>query len=626
VELTESQRQAIETQCHHTVVTAGAGSGKTAVLARRIAHLISHGASASEILAITFTRMAATELRERVRGCLRSGAERLSMAGITIGTYHAAAFRILQRERHHLGYREPLTVATPADAEELLKHVAKQLGYLGKAPAGHDAPITLERIRQYLEGEYTGKPPAWLNITNAREYGAVIGEYWERLWHWCVVDYGLILLKCNQLLRGYPEVLETWRRKYRHVLVDEIQDTDAVQYKLHEWFTTGGGTASLFAVGDLRQEVYGWRGADGARVNQRFPDAERIYLPQCFRCGDRIVDAANALIKHNPEGQQAMIGATGSDGQVEVIAGRSAGIVGKLSILNADHLYAWSDIAVLARTHRELRQLKTLCDEAEVPAHHVGGALGVCDTMEFRLVHAALRLCVNPRDNLAFLLLREAFGLSPADYNQLCLAATQKRCSPFQAHIKAATDSDLLAAILEATPDTSLLPPESVWAALDASAEIAAAIWPHEHCNCRLGETCTDNPGAPLCAFWSSHCPDMSIPEALEWFASHKQPGSSQDDLTPEGANEVTLATVHAAKGLEWPSVVVVGLNEGTVPSSQSLKEPGGLEAERRLFYVAMTRAKELAVLHYRRAQDQSSKGKMSPPSRFLSEAGVMGL
>jgi len=319
-ELTDSQRQAVTTDSRDVLVIAGAGSGKTRVLTERIKHLLTNcGASASDMLVLTFTRKAAAEMQSRLLATLGEGAER-QLRGMLIGTFHSIALHILRAEGEVLGYNaKSITILDPDDADLLLKQCCSDLGYLhGKKWKG----VTWKAVQAAREGRY--------HIGVACPEGAsdpirrILAEYDRQMFALNVMDFGKILSECHRLLHEHPEVLERWRQRIKHVLVDELQDTDEVQYRLHGFFAP---PATFFGVGDRRQSIYGFRGSRPDLMTEQHPDAEIIDLRECFRCGDRIIKAANSLIGHNDDTlAQPMIGATGRIGDVVPMPGRSANI------------------------------------------------------------------------------------------------------------------------------------------------------------------------------------------------------------------------------------------------------------------------------------------------------------
>jgi DNA helicase-2/ATP-dependent DNA helicase PcrA len=632
MKLTEPQRRATETKSRETLVIAGAGSGKTRVLVSRVHHLLTQrGASPSDLLILTFTRKAAGELVARLKEQLGDGAD---LRGMMVGTFHSIAFQILRGDGAKLGYDpKQLTVCTPDDADLLLMQMCSERDLVsGSVKNGKDTlrwkqGLSWKKVKAYLEHRYTNSHvPDWLNEPGKTDgtnnvLSELVLTYWHRLYQMNVLDFGSILRECHRLLDEHPDVLARWRNRIKHVLVDELQDEDAVQYRLHRYFSE---TATFLGVGDRRQPIYGFRGADPNLMSTQHPNAEVIQLRECFRCGDQIVKAANGLIAHNEDPMcEAMIGATGREGKVSTMAGRSDDILCYVENVLRDE-YDWSGIAILARNHKTLRRLEEICNERRIPCHRVGAVFDVCSTDEFKLIHAALRLCVNPRDDLAFLRLKTVLGLSDAAYSDCRGKAIADGTSHFVAYMDAWDGK--LAPVASAIRDSTTL--------FNTLHNLVCAIGDDAPFP---GDVSDQYYGAQF-FWWFNFTGGTEIAEALRWFALR----DSQDDLA-EG-DKLTLMTVHAAKGLEWPVVIVANCNDGDFPSAQSLRTPKlrkgqkledparrleRITEERRVFYVACTRAIKRLVYHWRRREDQwqgdeTHKPKWKPPSRFLAESGIL--
>ncbi len=626
--LTDAQQKAVHTESSGVLVIAGAGSGKTRVLTERIAYLLTEkGVSPSELMVLTFTNRAAAEMTERLFASLSAHGwsdPQKECRNMLIGTFHAVAFQMLRQDGDKLGYNvHSLTVIEPADADLLLEQCATDLGYYrgGTWRGG----VTLKALRTFLEGLYTtGELPRdkshalagpVARKTPDQSLTQIVTEYRSRLFSLNALDFGHILLQCGNLLRKEKKVRQHYDERIKHVLVDEIQDANAIQhYGFLDFFWEPHQT--FFAVGDVRQSIYGFRGSRPDLMTKIHLGATTIYLAECFRCGDHIVGAANDLIAKTGEFYAApMIGATGRPGSVDLCHGRSADIAGLVAGLHKEG-YAWRDIAVMARKHRALRRLAGVFADFKLPHRRVGARLDLCNTDEFRLLHAALRLCVNDRDNLAFLRIAPALGLSATDYAEVRRCAAEAGISHYCAYDFTAADW-----FEQSERDANPL-----WNAIEV---ISKEEWPIEtavdvlqDCLGDYGRSGTLDAATIVaaCEFWLP-CMSMSVSAALRWFALR----DAQDDLPDDDV--VTLCTVHAAKGLEWPACIVVDLNERDFPGVKSAKSTEELEEERRVCYVALTRTKERLLLHYRRAEDQAApKGRsaIKPPSRFLTECGAM--
>ena len=557
------------------------------VLTERVVHLLTErGVSPSELMVLTFTRRAAGEMIARIIARLsESGWSKpeAGIAGMLIGTFHSVALRILQAHGDVLGYtKERLTVIDEDDADLLMKEVCSDLGYL-RNKKWTDG-LSWKKVKKFRDDHYCGRAPA----KGVDHEGRIYLEYQTRLFGMNALDFGMLLIQCRRLFAASEVILRQYHQTIKHVLVDEIQDTDAVQYNLHETFSP---PATFFAVGDFRQCIYNFRGARPDLALERHPDAEIIDLRDCFRCADSIIGHANQLIAHN-EGNigEPMIGKTKRQGAVPSTVGRTSSLVYRLQVVHQIG-YAWSDIAVMARSHRPLKRLAEFMKDAGIPHHKVGQGFDVCSTDPFREMIAAMRLVVNKKDDLAFLRLKDQ--LAPHDFKAIQVMAAKEGCSLWDAMIRTspvqAATHPFVKKIAEATADN----------AAQKFAEILTTITPD------------------TLAFAAKHFNRMTIEDALR-FCSLRD---SQDDIP--GGNRVLLLTVHAAKGLEWPCCIVLDMNEGNFPSGLALKDPRGAEEERRVAYVAFTRAREQLVLHYRRAEDQNVERGVKAPSRFLKESGI---
>ncbi len=611
---TASQQQAITSQIRDILAIAGAGSGKTFALTERIIDLhTNRGVPASRIMVLTFTRKAAVEMKSRLRERLEQISPTLAPAfirDITMGTFHSIGLRILRQDGDAIGYQgKSLIVVDADDTDFLLKEVARDFGcFDGKSwKRGMSGKI----VNTYLESFYTTGKMLVVDSEKEEEFRAarlIIQEYHARLFQMNAVDFGRILTEVQKLFTHAASVRERYSGAYDHVLVDELQDANAIQ---HYGFLDMFDRSDFFGVGDRRQSVYAFRGSRPDLMTERHPEAEIINLRECYRCAASIVDAANTLIAHNNDRlAEPMICATGKQGIVRTITGRSEDLIRYTQQLH-DSGYAWSEIAIIARSHRVLKRLGAVCFDLQIPHHRVGASFDICESDEFKTLLAAMRLAVDERDNMSFRRLLDPLGISAAQFAEIRRVAGEKSISFWQATVLWAEGeaSGLLWELIQfGMPIDELKPGDD--APLDAMLFIATAI----------GAVFHDSPMTinKLLQFWTKFVDGMTLVEAVDWYATSGQHGG-QEDL-PTG-NRLTLLTSHAAKGLEWPCVIVANCNEGDYPSSQS-KTPEAIEEERRLMYVAWTRSISLLVLHYRRPEDQAVGRSVSEPSRFLAEAG----
>jgi len=555
---TKAQQQAIDSDSGNILTIAGAGSGKTATLTARIQRLVSEGVSPSSILCLTFTRKAANELKERLAKLIGSS----SSKKIWAGTFHSISYRILSQWGSKIGYQtdsgKSITVITPEESDDLLKEIIRAYDYAGTLKSISEARSVLA---------HDGTEPEDLNIKR------IIGEYHARLKECNAVDFDLLLLEVQKLFKACPAALEFYQTKFDHIFVDEYQDTDQVQYNLHEVLKP----KHLFCVGDSDQAIYGWRGANIGIIlafGTAHAGAEVIKLEECFRCADVIVSRANSLIEHNESRiEKTLIGATGNEGVFEVALDSSPEFVAEY----ISEFMAFEDpkeIAVIGRTHRTLEAIERACMDKHLNVLRVGKATAEIEAAEsFKFMRAYLRLAMNSRDNIAFLTANR-IGFRQ-DLKEIWQYANNHGCSWYEAY-----------------GDTAPITPEQ------------DLIGFYE-------ETCAYlemEPETKVVEYLQENWPGITADDWLTEFAlKDNQLELEKTQLDPK----ITLITAHAAKGLEWDNVLVVDFDEGKFPSKMALKS-NNLEEERRLAYVAFTRARN-RLLIFRNAE--------KVPSRFIAES-----
>lgn len=543
----------------------------------RIVRLIREGASPAEFLALTFSRRAAREMRGR----LEAEIGRKSLQGMMIGTYHAIALRMLREHGERLGYHSgSLTVLDPDDADLLLESVCSDLGYYRKRQ--WRSGLSWQRVSKYREGWYNGT-----RNDKLPELETIFQEYLSRLYQLNALDFGSIMLQCNRLLREHRDVLLGYQQRIAHVFCDESHDTDETQFVTQDFFSP---PATFFAIYDERQVLYRWRGARPELVLQRHPSAERIELPHCFRCGKKIVEAANALISHNNPFLPPLVSATGRDGEIITGFGNEMAVARMVEIAQ-ERGYGYGDIAILARKHSLLMSIGQALREKEIPMWRVGQGFSITDTADFKDLHAAIKLSVNEHDTFAFLRLARRLNIDITNvaHNALALGRSQFFIARSE-HLLLTLLGGMNGLFGTQRPTITDLLADTI---------------------CKYGMA---DLNAAAVDFWLKHCAEDIASDALDWYATKDQ----QDDVVH--ANKVSLLTCHAAKGLEWPCVIVAGLNEGMLPASMSIRA-NEVDDERRVAYVAITRAAELLMLHW--FQDYTDQpGVPIAPSRFLVEMG----
>ena len=631
------------------LVLAGAGSGKTRVLTARIGHLIrDRGVAPWRIFAVTFTNKAAGEMRARVATLL--GAD---PRGLWISTFHALSARLLRREAPLLGFGPNFTIYDQDDSESFIKRLLEQRGHSPKAnpPRVIHAIISGAKNRMLLPEELGATAESPLERLAAEIY-AVLGPALRQA---NAMDFDDLLQFPLTLFAEHPERLAYWQRRFDHVLVDEFQDTNAAQYRLVKQLAAGH--RNLCVVGDDDQAIYGWRGADVRHMlsfQQDFPGTTLIKLEQNYRSTQVILDAANGVIAENArrlgktlftvkQGGEPVTLLTSADerDEAEWLAGaltRQAGVGGE----GGDIPY--EGMAILYRTNAQSRPLEEALRFRGIP-YRLVGAVSFYERREVKDVLAYLRLIANPADDEAFARIVNVprRGIGDASFASLARAATQWQKPLLEAARAADRIPDLRPSVREAfaalarliddlrtrhaqsDPATALEQTvEAVGYAAYLADEGAEGIERLENVQeliagaAEWAETAEeDGEEAGDEARGEAGEGGKASTTLIERYLTQAALVTSADQGTgdPKG---VTLMTVHMAKGLEWPVVALAGLEDGLFPLARTAGEPGGLEEERRLCYVGLTRAREKLYLSWARTRYRNGRLELSAASRFL--------
>jgi DNA helicase-2/ATP-dependent DNA helicase PcrA len=587
--LNPQQRRAIESPASMILVNAGAGSGKTAVLTLRLIRLLKEGVSPWNILALTFTRHAAAEMRRRIEG--EVGAQKK----LTLSTFHAFAASLLERWGERLGYRKNFSIYDASDQAEILREILEEQGL-------PDDPIRTAREMQL------GKiaPNDLISL-----------EYQRRLKERNAVDYQGLLASALALLKEHPEVQEACRRRFTHLLVDEVQDTDPSQWAMIEQLCP----QHLFMTGDDYQSIYQFRGAKIDHIlsfPKRFPEVEVIRLERNYRSTVPVVEAANRLIAHNRLQLEKKLW-TESAGTVAV------------SLFEADSPEKEAEkvvqairkslmkegsrpgrTAILYRTHLQAIPLARALQAKKVPCQVITHAFW--EKEEIRHFIALLTILHNPGDDTRLKRILPPDSYSPEFLSSLNLEAAQSERplfdllpdSFFKEHLL-----DLQEKISRGTYPSMLELAKEIDRRFALSERYTREGFPLKAAQLqRLFK---------LIARWQEEFPeDHSLPSFLKWQGTR----SIQDELR-EDEDSVKLLTVHAAKGLEWPVVFVCGLEQGLFPMRPMMTSGADLEEERRLMYVAITRAKEELTLSWAKERNRFGRTIRNRPSQFLTEMAL---
>jgi DNA helicase-2/ATP-dependent DNA helicase PcrA len=622
--LNPDQLDAVVHEAGPLLVVAGAGSGKTRVLTYRIAHLIDTGVRPSEILAITFTNKAAAEMRERVGQLVGP-----MVKAMWVSTFHSACVRILRRDGQSIGYPRTFSIYDQADAVRLTGYVIRDLGLDPKrfTPRGVHGYISLWK-NELKEPE---RAAAEAGDIFQRKHADVYAEYQVRLQKAGAMDFDDLLLNVVRLFREHPDVLAHYRERFRHILVDEYQDTNQAQNEIVLLLAAGSG--SVTAVGDSDQGVYGWRGADVRNILQfedAFPEVTTIVLDQNYRSTQTILDAANAVIEHNVERKPKHLWTDSGDGDrivryhAEDEGDEAMWVAGTCQQLHRDDAMNWREMAVLYRTNAQARVIEEAFMRMGVPYKVVGGTR-FYDRREIKDAMAYLRAVLNPLDEVSVKRILNVPKRGVGDTSVARLDEYARELGvPFVEAMRHAEDAgvtgparrgigafvDLLDRLGELVGRDDVGPGDLLQACIDESgylSELEAEDTVEAHGRIEnLGELV-------------GSAREFTV---LDEFLEQVALVADTDELPEGGAadDQVVLMTLHSAKGLEFPAVFIIGVEEGVFPHIRALTEPDEMEEERRLAYVGITRAMQRLFISHAWSRMLFGSTQYNPPSRFLDE------
>jgi len=662
--LNAEQRDAVETIRGPVLILAGAGTGKTRVITFRIAHMIERGIAPDNILAVTFTNKAAREMQERVNALLPKlgtahpvtrGDHEAKPARPTVSTFHSLCVRILRLHIEKLGYKRNFVIYDEAEQLGAIKKIIANISAKGEQT---DPRAVLTLLSKFKNGgaqaEAAFKDP---NVSALAEH--VRKKYESALKACNAVDFDDLILLTLRLFSEHPDALDACRARFRYVMVDEYQDTNAAQFQLVHALTSKH--RNLCVVGDDDQSIYGWRGAEVANLldlEKHFPEVRVVKLQQNYRSTNTILQAANAVIKNNVQRRGKNLWSQNGQGRKillqafenEEVEART--IAETIEFQRMTQRVPWSDQAILFRTNLQSRPIEMELRKAGVRYHLIGGQ-SFFDRREVRDFLAYLKTFLNPHDDVSLLRIANvpARGLSDVTMERLLAASQERHCSVFaamrhtdvQAGLPARTREALQAFILFVEETRAKLGDEA-----QATRPDALQQWAEKFLNdigywgeLRRSEKNQENAESrvrslrDLLATMDSAGTVRRTANALNQAEpTHGSGGPLGDRLggflenltldaereeEREAGDAVTLITMHSCKGLEFPHVYVVGLEEGLLPHARS-KVEGTLDEERRLFYVAITRAKRELMLSHCGARKKY--GQLTPchPSTFLKE------
>ncbi|HET7521415.1 MAG TPA: UvrD-helicase domain-containing protein [Candidatus Limnocylindria bacterium] len=642
--LNPPQREAVAHPSGPLLILAGAGSGKTRVLAHRVAYLVATGVKPWQIVAVTFTNKAANEMRERIAGLIGEEAAREA----TIGTFHAICARILRRDGDKIGLTRSFTIYDRADQVALAKQVLRALDLDEKrfAPAGMLAWIGQRKDELADPATAMRQAANFYDETAARVYEA----YQRQLQQDDAVDFDDLLMRVVFLFEQHPDVLARYQGRWQQILVDEYQDTNRAQYLICSLLASKH--RNLAVVGDDDQSIYSWRGANLRNIldfENDYPDAKVVKLEQNYRSTQTILDAAHAVVSRNEGRKDKKLWTDRGSGtqitlfdayneyeeaefvarQVERLVGGSGrgGMSGLLTRRadDEDGALRYGEIAVCYRINAQSRVLEEAFMRFGIPYQLVGGTR-FYERREVKDALAYVRLARNPADRVALerIINVPARGIGEKTLEELRAWAEARDRSLWEAVQEAEQNPNLaprarasLAAFADVASGLMTLaaaePPSAVFDAVYARSGLQGMV--------QDGTDDGEERWTNLLELrnHAAEFDELAVPEGLARFLEEVALVSDQDTLE-DRPDRVTLITLHAAKGLEFPVVFIVGLEEGLLPHKRALEDERELEEERRLAYVGMTRAKDRLYLVHARHRSTWGVGAAAEASRFLAE------
>ena len=642
-ELNEGQRAAVLYNDGLSLVIAGAGSGKTRVLTYKIAYLLENDYQPWNILALTFTNKAAREMKERI--ARQVGVERARH--LWMGTFHSIFLRILHAEAAQIGFTSRFTIYDTADSKSLLRSIIKEMGLDEKVYKPGTVQARISNAKNHLvspagyannkeayEGDCAAKMPAIRDIYR---------RYWERCRQADAMDFDDLLFYTFLLFRDHPDVLARYQSQFRYILVDEYQDTNFAQHSIV--LQLAKEHRHVCVVGDDAQSIYSFRGADIDNIlyfTKVYPGTKVFKLEQNYRSTQTIVSAANSLIEKNQRQIRKEVFSEKEKGEAigvyQAYSDVEEGdiVINKIAELRRQGNYAYSDFAILYRTNAQSRVFEEAMRKRSMP-YRIYGGLSFYQRKEIKDTIAYFRLTVNPNDEEAFkrIINYPARGIGDTTVSKITAAATDHNvslwtvlCEPLTYGVninkgtvtKLQSFRDLMTGFIESISEKN---------AYELGTEIIRQSG-------IIGDVCQDNSPENLSRkenieelangmsdFCAQRQEEGNNNITLGDFLSEVSLLTDQDSDKDGDDEKITLMTVHSAKGLEFRNVFVVGMEENLFPSGMVGDSPRALEEERRLFYVAITRAEDHCFLTYAKSRYRYGKMEFGSPSRFLKDIDV---
>jgi DNA helicase-2/ATP-dependent DNA helicase PcrA len=627
--LNKAQRDAVSCEKNYIQVLAGAGSGKTRVLVHRIAWLMQHQrVSPYSILAVTFTNKAAAEMRGRVEEVTGRGVQ-----GMWVGTFHGLCHRLLRAHWQEADLPQNFQILDSDDQQRLIKRIIRELGL-------SDKEFVPKQVQWYINGHKDEGRRARDVDGGYRDYTQTLQRIYAAYEQQCfrsgLVDFAELLLRCHEVLLNHPVLLDHYQRRFEHILVDEFQDTNSIQYAWIRLLT--GDNGQLMIVGDDDQSIYGWRGAKVENIHQfshDFSGCAVIRLEQNYRSSGTILEAANAVIGHNTERLGKELWTEYPDGEpISLYAAFNEVDEARFIVSTIesylDKGFSREDIALLYRSNAQSRLLEEALIRASIP-YRIYGGQRFFERAEIKDALAYLRLIESSDDDASFervvntptrgigdktvMLIRDhARKENLSMWRAAANMVTSKGLSP-RALSAVAAFLDLISELRQKTHEQSL--------AIQCDIAIKqSGLWmQYQQDNSEKGRTKLENLDELITACRQFQAPqelDEPMP-ILSAFLAHAALEAGEGQADPNESC-IQLMTLHSAKGLEFPLVFLCGMEEGLFPSSLSIEEPGRLEEERRLCYVGITRAMEKLYCCYAESRRIFGKESINKPSRFIRE------
>ena len=630
-DLNDAQKQAVVAMDGPMMVIAGAGSGKTRVLTYKVAYLISQGVDPFNILALTFTNKAAMEMKNRVAELVGSEAQNVWM-----GTFHSVFARLLRRDGFNLGYPSNYSIYDTDDSKSALKQIIADFGLDPKVYAANQILSRISAAKSSLisADEYAKMPEAIEHdkASNRPEIYRIYKAYQEKLFRASAMDFDDIIFNFFLLITHFPQVLERYRHSFRYILIDEFQDTNKAQYYIVKLLTEP--LRNLCVVGDDDQSIYRFRGATVENIlsfEQQFNGCRTIRLEENYRSTEQILDAANNVIRHNRgrKGKELWTD-LGRGDPVKIYTLRDeneeAATVASAILSDYSHGMNWRDHAILYRMNAQSGQFEFALKRSGIPYRVIGGAR-FFDRMEVKDVLSYLCVVADPRDELRLLRIINTppRGIGEKSVESARKVASEESIPLFEVLVHADKWPELSRSSVRMREFANMildLQAEQTSAddLYDRILEKTAYLKMLENSKDERDESRIDNVRELKSSIlaYENETGDKSLEGYLASIALYT-------DIDSMGREEdsVLLMTIHSAKGLEFPVVYVVGMEEGIFPGLRSIGEEDEMEEERRLCYVAFTRAKQKLILTHARQRMLFGKTTSNQASRFLGESGL---